>query len=344
MQVLLVKLTSMGDLIHLLPALTDAKQARPEIEFTWVADSAFAEVPTWSSSVVNVVKSSHRKWKRNFRKSWRNKEIQTFYQQLRVDKYDLVIDAQSSIKSAVISFLARGKTVGMDKASAREKLAASFYSKKIAIPKRQHAIARLRQLMAKALDYPLPDTPPDFAIKAVSNRPAIHLPKKYCVFVTNAAWPTKCYPEKYWHELLGYAAKDNLQVLLPWGSAAEHEVVNKLAQGHANAQVLPRLPLTDYIYIFNHAIGAICVDTGLAHLAGALNTPAITLYGTTDPDLIGTTGANQKHLQLNLSGTQYYARDFKTMGGKQAWLQAWAKLPPEKVWQQADELFKIARN
>lgn len=342
MRVLIVKLTSMGDLIHLLPALTDAQTMVPGIEFDWVVDRAFSEVPTWHPSVRRVIKSSHRKWKKNIIKSFRERAIQDFYGQLRQQKYDLIIDAQSSIKSAAVSLLAKGRRSGMDASSARESVAAYVYHQKIKIEKQQHAIDRLRQLFAAALDYTVPTTAPDFSIQPVDIKLPIALPERYCVFVTNATWPTKCYPRACWKQLLQKAAAAGVTVLLPWGSEAEQKEVEILADGHENAQVLPRLPLTHFIPIFQRAVGAICVDTGLAHLAAALDTPAVTVYGPTDPKLIGSTGKWQRHLQIQLPCVPCYSRSCRNIDSKTQWPSCWAGLSPDAVWQAAEKIF-VAR-
>src|SRR5579871_2592529 len=98
MHALFIKLTSMGDLIHALPALTDARQAIPGISFDWVIEKSFSEVALWHPAINKIIPTSHRKWRKNFRQSLKNQEIQQFLKSLRQQSYDIVIDGQSSLK------------------------------------------------------------------------------------------------------------------------------------------------------------------------------------------------------------------------------------------------------
>ncbi len=166
MRVLIVKLTSMGDLIQALPALTDAANAIPEIEFDWVVDEAFAELPLLHPNVKNVIKSAHRRWRKSKWHTLKSGELWRFFKELRLNRYDLVIDAQNNLKSACVTRLARGTRCGMDKASVRERGAHLAYQKTFAIPgnREQHAITRIRSLFSAVLGYPLPQTPPEHNI------------------------------------------------------------------------------------------------------------------------------------------------------------------------------------
>ena len=120
MRVLIIKLTSMGDLMHALPALTDAANAIPGIEFDWVVDEAFAEVPQWHPAVKNVITTSHRRWKKSTWQTLTGGELRTFYQELNAGDYDVVVDMQNNLKSALVSLLRRGPVAGLDKDSCRE--------------------------------------------------------------------------------------------------------------------------------------------------------------------------------------------------------------------------------
>ncbi|MBS0627868.1 MAG: lipopolysaccharide heptosyltransferase I, partial [Verrucomicrobia bacterium] len=163
-RILIVKLASMGDLVHLLPALTDAKKADPTLVFDWVVDKHFAEVASWHTSIQNTILTSHRAWRSSpFHKKTRS-EFSSFLTELKKNSYDLVIDAQGNIKTALLGLFIKGKKSGFDASSIREWGAHLLYDKKIHSSKKLHAIARLRELFAKSLDYPLPNTPPDYQI------------------------------------------------------------------------------------------------------------------------------------------------------------------------------------
>ncbi|HVV67571.1 MAG TPA: lipopolysaccharide heptosyltransferase I [Gammaproteobacteria bacterium] len=297
MRALFIKLTSMGDLIHALPALTDASRAIPGLSFDWVIEKSFADVAKWHPAVNKIIPTSHRKWRKNFWQSLKNKEIQTFLSSVREERYDLVIDGQSSLKSAAVTLLAKGVRHGLDRVSSRERLVSLAYQKRHFAHRNLHAITRLRLLFAGAFNYPYPNTPPDYGIKDYPF-PALsfELPKRYLVFVHNASWPTKMWPEQAWRELVTIAGNAGFNVLLPWGNKAEEERAMHICQGLANAQVLPFCTLSEQARILLGSAGAICSDTGLSHLAAALNVPAITLYGPTSKDLTGTIGLHQQHL------------------------------------------------
>src|SRR3989338_8710444 len=155
MHVLLIKMSSMGDVIHTLPALTDALQAIPTIAIDWIIEPAFADIPTWHPAVKNIIPIPLRKWKKNIFSRETLSEVKNFYKKLREKKYDVIIDAQGLLKSAVVAKCARGKTHGHDKNSAREWIASYFYDKKYAIEKTQHAVTRTRALFAHTLQYDL---------------------------------------------------------------------------------------------------------------------------------------------------------------------------------------------
>src|SRR5688572_10593662 len=139
MRVLLIKLSSMGDLIHSLPALTDAMQHLPNLEITWVVEPAFQEIAQWHPAVKRIIPMPLRGKK--------YKQIWQAIKEIRSQKYDLVIDAQGLFKSAVISRLAKTKVrAGLDWTSVREPLASLFYNRKYAVVWTQHAVIRLRKL------------------------------------------------------------------------------------------------------------------------------------------------------------------------------------------------------
>lgn len=296
-KVLLIKLTSMGDLIHALPAITDAANAILGITFDWVVDEAFADVPSWHPSVGKVIKSAHRRWKKNIVHSVNNGELTHFYRELNASDYDVVIDSQNNIKSATIAWLRRGHCHGLDKLSVREKPAHWLYHYRHHISKNQHSITRQRQLFAKALNYPIPENLPSHGIDRSRMLPPsdIQLPQHYVVFVHNASWTTKLYPQQHWLQLIEKAGEAGLHVLLPCGNQQEQLRAEELAKNYKHAIALPKLSLSHIAGIINQAAGAVCCDTGLAHIASMLDVPSVSLYGPTNHHLIGATGLNQFH-------------------------------------------------
>ncbi len=335
MRVLLVKLSSMGDVIHALPALTDAKQAIPDIQFDWVIDENFHEIANWHPSVNRIIKSAHRRWRSNIRHVMSNGELRQFYRTLRQCDYDLILDAQGNFKSALITRLAQSKTrAGLDKASAAERIASLAYQKHYHVKKGNHAIDRLRELFAKALNYSIPNTPADFAIGHDKLMPlAISLPENYLVFVPNASWESKWWPEAYWQALIKRAQEDNMHVVIPWGSVLEKERAQRLATNQNNVILLPKVTLSQAAYVIAHAKAAVCVDTGLGHLAAALNIPAISLYGATNPGLTGAVGNNQLHLHADFPCAPCYQKQCSYTKPSSQQPACFTTLPPDLVWE-----------
>ncbi|MGA2655753.1 MAG: lipopolysaccharide heptosyltransferase I [Gammaproteobacteria bacterium] len=331
MKVLIVKLTSMGDLIHVLPAISDAVKHIPNIRFDWVADEVFADIPRLHPAVDEVIVSANRRWKKHIWTTLKSGELIRFWQSIRKKKYDRVIDAQSNLKSALITYFSRGLRCGVDKNGTREKFAHLAYDQAFPIVFKQHAIERQRKLFAASLGYELPNTAPDFAID-VAKLPnvSISLPQDYLVFVPNTTWDTKHWPEAYWQQLIQIATDAGFHIVLPWGGAKEKERVERLASGFSKAIVLPRLSIPEVAKVISAAKGAVCVDTGLGHLTGALNVPAVHLYGPTDPALIGATGQNQLHLIADYECAPCYLHE--CLWGKES--ACFLKnMKPAKVWE-----------
>ena len=299
-RVLLIKLTSLGDLIHALPALSDAKAARPELEFDWVIDENFQEIARWHPAVKGVVTSNHRQWREALTHPATLGSMSRLFAGIRAVEYDLVIDAQGNFKTALLSMFAKGPRAGFDRHSVREWIAHLAYQRRFAVSKNAHAIERLRLLFAAALDYPVPASQPDFRLQRERFvKPKVDLPGEYLVFVHSASWKTKLWPEPHWEDLLKRSVQSGFRVLLPWGNSEEEARARRLAV-HSGIQVLPRLSLSEMAYVLERARACVCMDTGLSHLIAALNVPSITLYGATDSGLIGASGRSQVHLRSDL--------------------------------------------
>jgi len=299
-RVLLIKLTSLGDLIHALPALTDAYRANPELEFDWVIDDNFQEIATWHPAVKNIFTTDHREWRHGLAHRTTYKTISSLAKSLRQTDYDLVIDGQGNFKTALLTMLTKGTRAGFDRHSVREWVAHFAYQKKCSASKQAHAVHRLRLLFAQALDYPLPLTAPEFLIDQERFvKPAIDLPPSYLVFVHNASWVTKLWPEEHWIELIKKSVERGFTILLPWGNKEEEARAKRLAIA-PQVIVLPRLSLSEMGYVIARAKACVCMDTGLSHLTAALDIPSVTLYGATDSGLIGASGGGQLHLQSTL--------------------------------------------
>ena len=339
MRVLLVKTSSLGDVIHALPALTDAARAIPGITFDWVVEEGFAEIPTWHPAVGRVIPVAIRRWRKNIWQTIKSGEWRRFKQSLRAEKYDLVIDAQGLVKSAWLTRYVNAPVAGLDKNSAREPLASRFYQRRLAVARGQHAVERLRQLFAVALGYDLPKGLGDYGLDVER---LIELPrnKPYVLFLHGTTWDTKHWPELYWRDLALRMADKGVEVRLPWGNPAEKARAERIANGLSNAVVLPKLNLAGVARVLASASACVAVDTGLGHLAAALDVPTISLFGPTNPDLTGAYGKVQIHLASDFPCApclqkkctyQPTAQDQQRFDLKNEWPLCFTRLNPERV-------------
>nr|CBX78905.1 lipopolysaccharide heptosyltransferase-1 [Erwinia amylovora ATCC BAA-2158] len=294
MQVLMIKTSSMGDVLHSLPALTDAMRAIPGIRFDWVVEEGFAQIPCWHPAVDRVLPVAIRRWRKHWFGSQTREERVEFKRELQSREYDAIIDAQGLIKSAaLVTRLAKGIKHGADSRSAREPFASWWYDKRYEISKQQHAVQRTRELFAKSLNYPLPATTGDYAIARHFTQELPEDARQYLVFLHATTRDNKHWPESHWRELIALMQPSGLRIKLPWGAGHEYQRALRLAEGFDFVEVLPKLTLEQVARTLAGARAVVSVDTGLSHLTAALDRPNITLYGPTDPGLIGGYGNNQ---------------------------------------------------
>ncbi|MBG2875378.1 lipopolysaccharide heptosyltransferase RfaC [Proteus alimentorum] len=293
-RVLIVKTSSMGDVLHTLPALTDAINAYPDIRFDWAVEEGFAQIPSWHQAVDTVIPVAIRRW----RKSWFSAPIRAeraqFRQAIQAHHYDVVIDAQGLLKSAfLVTRYAKGTKHGYSRQSAREPLASFFYDIRHDVSKKMHAVERIRQLFALSLNYPIPQSQGDYGIA----QHFLSLPsfdeRPYLVFLHATTRDEKHWPESHWRELIALLTDSGLRIKLPWGAEHEHQRAIRLAKDFDYVDVLPKMSLADVAQVIAGAKSVVSVDTGLSHLTAALDKPNITLFGPTDPGLIGGYGKDQ---------------------------------------------------
>jgi heptosyltransferase-1 len=306
MRILLIKMSSMGDVFHTFPALSDAQQNVPGLVIDWVVEKSFAEIPKWHPVVDKVYPIELRKWRKRLLKKQTRQEIKIFFEEINQQKYDLVIDAQGLLKSAWVARKINAKTAGYDWNSAREPLATLFYQYKFPVAKEQHAILRLRQLIAQSLNYALPNKPPivyGLNTQAWSKPSLINeqfAEQDYWVFLHGTTWDTKYWPETHWMELLQKANAMGKKVVLPWGNQEEHKRALRIASSSEYGQTwVPKqmLSLNDMAKTLKNAQAVVSVDTGLSHVAAALEVPMVVLYRVTDPKLVGADGSQVTRLE-----------------------------------------------
>jgi heptosyltransferase-1 len=284
--ILLVKTSSLGDVVHNLPAVSDLRAKLPGAAIDWVVEEAFAEIPKLHPAVRSVIPVAVRRWRRTplGRATW--DELGALRQVLRERAYDAVIDTQGLIKSALIARLARGRRCGYTAEAAREPLAARLYDARFAIPKNAHAVERNRWLVGAALDYTV-DLPVDYGI-ALPRLDADWLPAgPYGVLLTATSRESKLWPEPNWLSLAEALNARGLACVLPAGSAPERVRAQRLAAGMRSAVAAPPLSITALAGLLAGARIVVGLDTGLTHFAAALGQPVVALFSGSDPQLTG---------------------------------------------------------
>jgi len=287
--ILLVKTSSLGDVVHNLPAASDLYRARPDAAIDWVVEESFAAIPRAHAAVRRVLPVAIRRWRRT---PWRGaiwREVGAFVGSLRAERYDAVIDTQGLLKSALIARAAHGVRYGLDWKSAREPLAV-FYDHALSVPRGQHAVTRNRTLAARALDYTVAGEVA-YGIRAPALELAWLASERYVVMIHATSARAKLWPEARWLEVGRHFAKLGVSCVLPWGSATERERSVRLAAALAGSVVPPRLTLEALMALLARAEAVIGVDTGLTHLAAAVGAATIGVFCATDPALTGVFGS-----------------------------------------------------
>jgi heptosyltransferase-1 len=297
-KILLVRLSSMGDVIHNLPAVTDLFAHYPNADIDWVVEEGFAELPAMHPAVRQVIPFGLRRWRKARFNAAARAEMRSLRDRLRDARYDLVIDSQCLVKSAMVARLAKAPIGGMDWRGAREPLASLFYDQRIDVPWSINAVLRYRRLNGRIMGYE-PKPRIDYGIQA----PVMDLPWRpqwpYAVLLTATSRDDKLWAEANWVALGKQLAADGLAMVLPWGNATEQQRAERLAAQLPSATVAPRLSLGEAARLLADSCVAIGVDTGLAHLAAALGVPIVAIYTATDP---AATGVIASTYAVNLGG------------------------------------------
>ncbi|AQT58994.1 lipopolysaccharide heptosyltransferase I [Cellvibrio sp. PSBB023] len=297
MRILLVKMSSMGDIFHTFPAISDIKKQFPNAEIDWVVEDSFKEIVQWHPQVRQAIPIHLRRWmKQRDKQSWQ--EFKAWRKALRAENYDYIIDAQGLLKSAIVAKCAQGKGIdGYDKHSAREGITHWFYKRPHEVDKNQHAVERTRQLVGKALGY-IPEPKLNFGI----NQNFTHIQKnpRKLIFIIGTSWVTKLWATSEWQTLTRTAVDAGFAVEIIWGSAEEQAIADQIINACPQAtRPMQRLSITTIAEKLVEAAGVVGLDTGFSHLAGALETPTIALYGATSPLKVGLIGDHTRNLQLS---------------------------------------------
>lgn len=283
MNLALIKTSSMGDVIHALPVVTDIVRAMPGARIDWVVEESFAELPALHPSVNAVIPVAIRRWRKSLFDAATRREIAAVRARLRGARYDLALDLQGLVKSAWVARMTGAPIAGFSRRCAREPLAALAYRRRFDVDPLLHAIERLRSLAAQALGYRVEGLPA-FALSP-PEEPVPGLPERpYALLLHATSRAEKQWPDENWRALIARLAQQGLVAALPWGSPAERARAESLAGAAASALrpvVLPRLSLRQCAAAIARAELVVGVDTGLTHLSAALDAPTVALFAAT---------------------------------------------------------------
>jgi heptosyltransferase I len=287
--ILFIKTSSLGDVVHHMPAVADVRRHLPEARLSWVVEEVYAPLVRLHPAVDEVIPVASRRWRaRPFDPAtWR--EIGAFRRALRKRRYTAVIDSQGLLRAAVIAYSARGERHGYDMASIREPPACLFYDVRHRVTRNAHAILRNRTLCGLALGYqPGPDV--EFGLAAPPAGDTTGR-RDYAVLIHGTAKPAKEWPQDNWLALAHGIAARGLDVVLPWGGDAERRRSEALAAALTGHVTVPdRRPLDEVAALIANASLVVGVDTGLLHLAAALAVPLVAIFLGSEPGLTGPLG------------------------------------------------------
>ncbi len=283
-KILLVRVSSLGDVLHNLPMVADLLRQFPGAQIDWVVEEGYVSLVRLNPHVQKIVPFALRRWRKSLGSRATRSEIAGFFRTLREERYDLVFDTQGLLKTGIIMGAARlapgGRKIGLgngSEGSGYEAVSRIFHTDSIKLDPRTHAVARGRLVAAHALGYTL-DQEPDFGLPAVDDapRPDWMPAEPYAVFFHGTARAAKKWPTADWIALGRQLSP--MPVLLAWGSPAEKSEAEAIAAGVANARVLPKLPMDGAVTLARNAALAVGVDTGLTHIAAAFLRPTVEIY------------------------------------------------------------------
>lgn len=291
--VLFIKTSSLGDVVHHMPALTEARARLPDARFAWVVEEAFAPLVRLHPAIGEVIPMAGRKWRKSLGQASTWGEAARFVRHLRARRYDGIVDSQGLFfKSALVARAARGRRHGYDPNSVREPAACAFYDVRHSVDWNQHAVVRNRALTGAALGY-TPEGPPNFGLDRAALAASGGSP--YGVLLHGTARAEKEWPETNWR-MLAASLGTGVDLMVPFGSEVERERASRIAAATPRARVSEHMPLDAVARLIAGAAFVIGVDTGLLHLAAALGVPQVAIFCASDPARTGPVGAGQIEL------------------------------------------------
>ncbi len=277
MQVLIVKLSSLGDVVHTMPVVHDIRQVYADAQVDWVVEPAFAPVLQRVQGVNDIIECAQRRWRKGWWTAAVRAEWRAFRGRLGAKRYDAVIDMQGLTKSVLVARLARGPSFGManrTEGSAFEWPARWLVDQALTLETRIHALDRAREIAARALNYRVHGSP---CFGLVGRTPRLQQPT--VVFVHGTSRADKLWPETHWVALGQRLAAQGIEIALPHAGAEELARAQRIAGAIGpSAQVWPQMPLDALVDAMGATHGVVGVDSGLSHIAVALDLPHVQIY------------------------------------------------------------------
>lgn len=335
MRVLLIKTSSLGDIIHTFPALSDAVDYHPDLSIDWVVEESFREIPLLHPSVRQVFPIAIRRWRKTWWQKSTFREINEALTKIRLEDYDIVLDAQGLLKSSIIGLFARGRRYGYSWNGAREAIASLTYHQKFDIPWTVTSINRTRSLFAQTFGYPLPATPTQGGLTINGTR------GNKVLFLPGASWITKKWPVPYWTELAYLLKELNIHVTVPWSIQQEYQDALSIQSAGDHVQVLDKMSLGELAHIVATHRATVAVDSGLGYLSAAFQIPTLILWGPTTPKLIGEFDTFQHNLTSHLACAPCLKRYCRNKHLSEVQPPCFAEITPTVVLQRLKQVLRI---
>ena len=284
-RILVVRPSSLGDVVYALALAADVRRAYPEARIDWVAEEPFAALPALDADIAQVIPVALRRWRGSLLRGATWREFGVFRRAVRSTRYDAVIDLQEQLKGAIIARIARGRRHGLHASSIREPFATLLHDVHHRVDRDIHFLTKCRRVAADALAYEV-DGPPRWRWRPLPEAP-LTPQGPYAMLVTATSRESKLWPEARWRELVAHLARADVATVLPWGTPREHARCMRIAEGVDTALVPPRQSLAGCAALLSRATLAVGVDTGLTHLSAALGTPTVAVFTETDARLAG---------------------------------------------------------
>jgi heptosyltransferase I len=297
-RILLVKTSSLGDVVHNLPVASDLRHNFPNAAIHWMVEEQYVPIVNMHAGVDRVIPMALRRWRKApwSIDNWR--ELLSLRRALRERRYNAIIDTQGLLKSAIFARFAKGPMHGFGRKTAREPLASRFYDARYELAPEMHMLTRNRALAARAFSYPLDDFI-DYGIKPTVPNPGL-ISEPYCVVLHSTAQAAKLWPEDRWLDLIDRLNTAGLGCILPWGNDAEMRRSDRLAVRGGRTLAAPKLSLDQLAALIADADLVVGVDTGLMHLAAAFSRPVVGIFCDSNPDDTGPQGSGATAYRGNL--------------------------------------------